>query len=107
MMTQSSVIFIAITVALAKRLITILINVILINPVFSDLAIPLELTRESVNWNAPTNEPAFTSILFPFRRSLKSLGVIPYRMRIQANDEVYETTKHRMAVAEENSKNKW
>ncbi|KOC69561.1 RNA polymerase II elongation factor ELL [Habropoda laboriosa] len=27
-------------------------------------------------------------------------------MRIQANDDVYETTRHRMAVAEENNKNK-
>ncbi|RLU16904.1 hypothetical protein DMN91_010973 [Ooceraea biroi] len=39
-------------------------------------------------------------------KSLEGLGAIPYRMRIQANDEVYETTRYRMAVAEENSKNK-
>lgn len=40
-------------------------------------------------------------------RNLERFGAIPYRMRVQANDEVYETTKHRMAVAEENIKNKW
>ncbi|XP_071564977.1 RNA polymerase II elongation factor ELL [Temnothorax nylanderi] len=39
-------------------------------------------------------------------KSLESLGTIPYKMRIQANDDVYETTRHRMAVAEENNKNK-
>lgn len=39
-------------------------------------------------------------------KSLESLGAIPYRMRIRANDDVYETTRHRMAVAEENNKNK-
>ncbi|XP_043505857.1 RNA polymerase II elongation factor Ell-like [Polistes fuscatus] len=38
--------------------------------------------------------------------SLESLGALPYKMRIQANDDVYETTRHRMAVAEENNKNK-
>lgn len=45
--------------------------------------------------------------LLLFRRSLESLGAIPYKMRIRANDDVYETTRHRMAVAEENNKNKW
>ncbi|XP_015604168.1 RNA polymerase II elongation factor Ell isoform X2 [Cephus cinctus] len=39
-------------------------------------------------------------------KSLESLGALPCKMRIQANDDVYETTRHRMAVAEENSKNK-
>lgn len=39
-------------------------------------------------------------------KSLESLGAIPYKMRIRANDDVYETTRHRMAVAEENNKNK-
>ncbi|XP_029174532.1 RNA polymerase II elongation factor Ell [Nylanderia fulva] len=39
-------------------------------------------------------------------KSLESLGAIPCKMRIQANDDVYETTRHRMAVAEENNKNK-
>ncbi|XP_033224966.1 RNA polymerase II elongation factor Ell-like isoform X2 [Belonocnema kinseyi] len=37
---------------------------------------------------------------------LESLGTIPSKMRIHANDDVYETTRHRMAVAEENNKNK-
>lgn len=39
-------------------------------------------------------------------KSLESLGALPCKMRIQANDDVYETTRHRMAVAEENNKNK-
>lgn len=39
--------------------------------------------------------------------SLAVLGPIPYRMRILANDDVYEATRHRMTVAEENHKNKW
>ncbi|KAF3422294.1 hypothetical protein E2986_03464, partial [Frieseomelitta varia] len=40
-------------------------------------------------------------------RSLESLGALSCKMRIQANDDVYETTRHRMVVAEENNKNKW
>ncbi|KAK9305305.1 hypothetical protein QLX08_003578 [Tetragonisca angustula] len=39
-------------------------------------------------------------------RSLESLGALSCKMRIQANDDVYETTRHRMVVAEENNKNK-
>lgn len=45
--------------------------------------------------------------IFLVRRSLESLGNIPYKMRIHANDDVYETTRHRMVIAEENNKNKW
>ncbi|XP_059608276.1 RNA polymerase II elongation factor Ell [Phlebotomus argentipes] len=37
---------------------------------------------------------------------LDVLGTLSNKMRIHANDDVYETTKHRMAVAEENQKNK-
>ncbi|XP_051175717.1 RNA polymerase II elongation factor Ell [Leptopilina boulardi] len=40
------------------------------------------------------------------QKSLESLGALQCKMRIQANDDVYETTRHRMAVAEENNKNK-
>ncbi|XP_031781890.1 RNA polymerase II elongation factor Ell isoform X3 [Nasonia vitripennis] len=39
-------------------------------------------------------------------KNLQSLGTLPCKMRIQANDDVYETTRHRMHVAEENNKNK-
>ncbi|XP_014475918.1 PREDICTED: RNA polymerase II elongation factor Ell isoform X2 [Dinoponera quadriceps] len=39
-------------------------------------------------------------------KNLESLGNIPYKMRIHANDDVYETTRHRMVIAEENNKNK-
>jgi len=46
-------------------------------------------------------------VLFFFCRNLENLGTLSYKMRIQANDDVYETTRHRMAVAEENNKNKW
>ncbi|XP_014211973.1 RNA polymerase II elongation factor Ell [Copidosoma floridanum] len=38
--------------------------------------------------------------------NLESLGALPCKMRIQANDDVYETTRHRMHAAEENNKNK-
>ena len=38
---------------------------------------------------------------------LEVLGALPHKMRIQANEDVYEATRHRMAVAEENQKNKW
>lgn len=41
------------------------------------------------------------------QNSLSVLGPIPYKMRIHANDDVYEATRHRMTVAEENHKNKW
>ncbi|XP_076749100.1 suppressor of Triplolethal [Xylocopa sonorina] len=39
-------------------------------------------------------------------KHLESLGALPCKMRIQANDDVYETTRHRISVAEENNKNK-
>ena len=38
---------------------------------------------------------------------LEAQGQMSNKMHIHANDDVYETTKHRMAVAEENHKNKW
>lgn len=38
---------------------------------------------------------------------LEVLGALPQKMRIHANEDVYETTRYRMAVAEENQKNKW
>lgn len=38
--------------------------------------------------------------------NLESLGTLPCKMQIQANDDVYETTRHRLHVANENSKNK-
>lgn len=37
-------------------------------------------------------------------RSLESLGSMQFKMHIHAKDDVYEATKHRMAVAEEESK---
>lgn len=40
------------------------------------------------------------------RGPLSVLGPIPYKMQIHANEDVYEATKHRMTVAEENHKNK-
>lgn len=40
-------------------------------------------------------------------KSLRALGSMPTRMRVQANDDVYETTKHRMAIRVENQKSKW
>lgn len=39
-------------------------------------------------------------------RDLKILGAMSQKMRIQANDDIYEATRHRMAVVEENHKNK-
>lgn len=39
-------------------------------------------------------------------RTLESLGPIQHKIRIHANDDVYEATKQRMTVAEENHKNK-
>ncbi|KAB0800920.1 hypothetical protein PPYR_05274 [Photinus pyralis] len=44
--------------------------------------------------------------LSPPRGSLETLGVVPYKIRIHANDDIYEATRHRMTVAEENHKNK-
>lgn len=41
------------------------------------------------------------------QNQLEVLGALPLKMRIHANEDVYETTRHRMAVAEENQKNKW
>ncbi|KAK9730046.1 RNA polymerase II elongation factor ELL [Popillia japonica] len=42
----------------------------------------------------------------PPRGSLQALGAIPYKIRIHASDDVYETTRMRMTEAEENHKNK-
>ncbi|GLV31625.1 Suppressor of Triplolethal [Carabus blaptoides fortunei] len=42
----------------------------------------------------------------PPRGALEVLGALPHKMRIHANDDVYEATRHRMTVAEENHKNK-
>ncbi|XP_057334986.1 RNA polymerase II elongation factor Ell-like isoform X2 [Microplitis mediator] len=49
---------------------------------------------------------AFECIQQTNPNNLESLGTMPYKMRIHANEDVYETTRHRMAVAEENNKNK-
>lgn len=43
----------------------------------------------------------------PPRGSLEVLGSIPHKVRVLANEDVYETTRHRMTIAEENHKNKW
>ncbi|KZS00674.1 RNA polymerase II elongation factor ELL, partial [Daphnia magna] len=40
-------------------------------------------------------------------RSLESLGVMGLKMNIKAKDDVYEATRQRMAVAEEESKKNW
>lgn len=37
---------------------------------------------------------------------LQNIGHIQHKMRIHANDDVYETTRHRMAAAEETKKDK-
>ncbi|EFA12366.2 hypothetical protein TcasGA2_TC002072 [Tribolium castaneum] len=42
----------------------------------------------------------------PPRGSLEVLGSIPYKVRVRANDDIYEATRHRMTIAEENHKNK-
>lgn len=53
------------------------------------------------------NYSQYCIVLFFFCRHLENLGTLSYKMRVHANDDVYETTRHRMAVAEENNKNKW
>lgn len=50
---------------------------------------------------------AFECVQQTGAKSLESLGVLPCKMRIQAKEDVYETTRHRMAAVEENNKNKW
>lgn len=39
-------------------------------------------------------------------QQLQNMGHIQHKMRIHANDDVYETTRHRMAAAEETKKDK-
>ncbi|XP_053688421.1 RNA polymerase II elongation factor Ell-like isoform X2 [Sabethes cyaneus] len=39
-------------------------------------------------------------------QQLQNMGHLPHKMRIHATEDVYETTRHRMAAAEENQKNK-
>lgn len=38
---------------------------------------------------------------------LEVLGALNRKMRIHANDDVYEMTRDRMAAAEKNQKDKW
>lgn len=38
---------------------------------------------------------------------LDVVGSLTNKMRIHANEDVYEATRHRMAVVEETQKNKW
>ena len=40
-------------------------------------------------------------------RSLESLGGMALKMNIKAKEDVYEATRQRMAVAEEESKKNW
>lgn len=35
------------------------------------------------------------------------LGPVPYKMRVQAQEDVYENTRRSMAQAAQNQKNKW
>ncbi|KAK0161090.1 hypothetical protein PV327_009605 [Microctonus hyperodae] len=60
----------------------------------------------SSNHDIEGPQGAFECVQQTGPKNLESLGTLPCKMRIQANDDVYETTRHRMAVAEENSKNK-
>lgn len=41
------------------------------------------------------------------RGPLECLGSIRHKIRINANDDVYEATKNRMTEAEDKYKNKW
>lgn len=41
------------------------------------------------------------------QNQLEALGSLPNKMRIHAKEDVYEATRHRMAVAVENQNNKW
>lgn len=38
---------------------------------------------------------------------LDVVGSLTNKLRIHANEDVYEATRHRMAVVEETQKNKW
>jgi RNA polymerase II elongation factor ELL len=38
---------------------------------------------------------------------MEILGTLPHKLRIHANEDVYEATKHRMAAVQENQSNKW
>lgn len=40
-------------------------------------------------------------------RSLESLGAMTLKMNVKAKEDVYEATRQRMAVAEEESKKNW
>lgn len=52
-----------------------------------------------------TNAPQ--KVLVCCHRSLAALGALACKMRIQAKDDVYEATRHRVAAAEEQSKKNW
>lgn len=45
--------------------------------------------------------------LGPPRGPLEGLGSIPNKIRIHANDDIYEATRNRMTEAEDKYKNKW
>lgn len=56
---------------------------------------------------AQAEEGTFDCLRSQGGRSLHAVGSLSHQMWIQANDDVYETTRHRMAVAEEMSKKNW
>ena len=39
--------------------------------------------------------------------SMNVLGPVQYKMRVQAQEDVYESTRRSMAQAAQNQKNKW
>lgn len=41
------------------------------------------------------------------RGSLEGLGSIPNKIRVHANEDVYEATRNRMTEVEDKYKNKW
>lgn len=55
----------------------------------------------------PELQGSFECVQQKSNQQLEVIGAMSLKMQICANDDVYEQTKHRMAIAEESQKNKW
>uniref|UniRef100_A0A182Q236 RNA polymerase II elongation factor ELL N-terminal domain-containing protein n=1 Tax=Anopheles farauti TaxID=69004 RepID=A0A182Q236_9DIPT len=61
---------------------------------------------QKFNFSITDNDTGSIECIQQAQGQLQNMGHIPHKMRIHANDDVYETTRHRLAAAEENQKNK-
>lgn len=71
------------------------------------IVFPSQTSHSNFTFSLSSNQDGgFECIQQTGPKNLEKLGTLPCKMQIQANDDVYETTKQRLHVVEENNKNK-